>query len=194
MASDGAMTPTEPPKIPKAALSDPIQVEKAHPKSLPKNGTTKVLATFVTDGDSFYFNGGTTPEYECRLDVVDTPETAKPQHGKPKGQAYGEEATTYLKAMIENKEVDIHISGKAKGYKGQPGRNICQVEINGKDVDMELVKAGMGWLYRQYVVPGSQRFKDLYSAEQDAKANKRGLWADPNPEYPDKFRKRINSN
>lgn len=188
MAPDGSMTPTEPPKIPKAALSDPIQVEKANPKALPKNGTTKVVATFVSDGDTFQFNGGTTPAYTCRLDVVDAPETKKVKYNKP-GQPGGEEATAYLKAMIENKEVDIHIAGKDHN-----GRNICQVEINGKDVDMYLIKNGMGWLYRQYVVPGSQRFRELYSAEQDAKENKRGLWNDPNPEYPSKFRKRINSN
>lgn len=186
VGADGTVTPIEPPRIPKAALSEPVQVEKAHPENVPKKGSTRVVATFVTDGDSFYFNGGRTPAYECRLDVVDTPEVAHPKQGKPK-QAYGDEAASYLKAMIEKKEVDIHISGKDHN-----GRNICQVEINGKDVDLDLVKSGMGWLYRKYASPGSERYRELMSAEMDARQNKRGLWKDPDPEYPAHFRKRIN--
>ena len=187
VASDGSTAPSDPIKIPKGSLSKPVQVESARPGAVPKGQGTKVVATFVTDGDSFYFNGGKTPDYECRLDVVDAPETKKAKYNKP-GQPYGAEASAYLKSMIENKEVDIHISGS-----DSRGRNICQVEINGKDVDLELIKAGMGWLYRNYVTPGSPRYKELDAAEGVAKKNRVGLWKDNSPEYPENFRKRTSN-
>lgn len=191
MGSDGSVTAAPTIEIPKKALGEPVHVERARPGAVPKGQGTKVVATFVTDGDSFFFNGGSTPAYECRLDVVDTPETAKTKYNKP-GQPYGEEATAYLKKMIENKEVDIHVTGKAKGYNGKEGRNICQVEINGKGVDLELVKAGMAWVYQRFVIPGSARAEELNNAEQEARNKKKGLWKDPNPEYPEQFRIRTN--
>lgn len=186
VTGEGHAQPTEPVKIPKAALSKPVQVEVARPGAVPKGQSTKVVATFVTDGDSFYFNEGRTPDFECRLDVVDAPETRKAKYNKP-GQPYGEEAASYLRSMIENKEVDIHISGK-----DSDGRNICQVEINGKDIDLELVKGGMAWLYRRYAVPGSERYKELMDAENTARKNSKGIWKESNPEYPESFRRRTN--
>lgn len=53
------------------------------------------MATFVTDGDSFYFNGGKTPDYECRLDVVDAPETKKAKYNK-RDNRMGQEKLRHL--------------------------------------------------------------------------------------------------
>lgn len=186
VGTDGNTVPTEPLQVPKAALSKPVQVESARPGAVPKGQGTKVVATFVTDADSFYFNGGHTPAYECRLDVVEAPETVKPKLNKP-GQAYGEEATAYMKSLIENKEVDIHISGK-----DHHGRNICQVEFNGKDLNIDLLQHGMAWVYRRYAEPGSPYYRQLMEAENTAREKGIGLWKDSNPEYPEHFRKRIN--
>ena len=52
------------------------------------------------------------------------------------------------------------------------------------DVNAEMVRQGMAWVYRYYL-----RDKALLDVEKEAKAAKRGLWADPNPIPPWEWRK-----
>ena len=53
------------------------------------------------------------------------------------------------------------------------------------NVNQELVKEGWCWWFRRFV-PKDQTLKQL---EQEAKAAKKGLWADPNPMHPWLYRR-----
>ena len=52
------------------------------------------------------------------------------------------------------------------------------------DVNLQMVKEGLAWHYKKY-----SKATDLGKAEAEAKAGKKGLWADPNPVPPWEFRK-----
>jgi micrococcal nuclease len=54
---------------------------------------------------------------------------------------------------------------------------------DGKNLNQELVKAGMAWWYRKY-----SNDSTLGQLEEKARVAKRGLWADPNPMPPWDFR------
>ena len=56
------------------------------------------------------------------------------------------------------------------------GRTLARLEIGGRDVNRQMVEDGLAWHYTQY--DHDQR---LDAAERDARAAKRGLWADAAP-------------
>lgn len=64
------------------------------------------------------------------------------------------------------------------------------VLVDGHDVNLEQVRAGMAWWYRQYAKEQTPADRQLYElAENDARAAKRGLWADSQPVPPWEFRR-----
>jgi len=190
--STGKSTPTKDPvPMPKVTWKEPVQAVTINPiyAQLPQH---KVVATFMGDADTF---NATSTSYKtkgerakkaggiiCRIDSIEAPETAKPQYGK-KGQPYGEEATKILQQMVLNKEISIRVTKPTDGESNY-GRDVCQVEVAGKDVSVELIRAGAVWVYREFNHYG-QGVLDL---ESNARQSKLGLWELPNPVYPPDFR------
>jgi endonuclease YncB( thermonuclease family) len=105
------------------------------------------------------------------LDGIDAPELKQP-HGQDSKQA--------LSALVFGKSVTI----KPK-TKDRYGRTLARVEADGVDVSLMQAKTGMAWWYKQY----SPKDMEISNAEASAKADKRGLWADPSPVAPWDYRK-----
>lgn len=105
-----------------------------------------------------------------RLDGVDCPE---------KNQDFGSRAKQFT-SMVFSKEVEVQVKTIDK-Y----GRTVGRVFIEGKDLSLEIIKAGMGWHYKQY-----NQEQILSDAEQFAQGKKMGLWSMPNPTPPWEFRHR----
>jgi len=148
-----------------------MAVRASEPSSDPQRAT----ATFIEDGDGGKFRLGTGAEVTCRVAGVNAPETAKSFKNQP-NQAYGQEAKKVLERMILNKEVTIQVSYA----KDRHGRNICQVDIEGKDVSQELVRAGAAMVYARY-----NKNPALLGIQAEAKNAKRGLWQFPDPIDPE---------
>ena len=58
--------------------------------------------------------------------------------------------------------------------------------LDGRSINLELVEAGLAWWYEKYAPDDTP----LAEAEAKARAEKRGLWADPDAVPPWKWRKR----
>lgn len=97
-----------------------------------KDGDTVVVSP--VDGGQFF---------TCRLYGIDTPETAK--KGKA-GQPYGEEASRELKKLVLGQDVEVTTTGQ-KTYK----REVCIIKRDGIDINLEMVRRGYAWAYRQYL-------------------------------------------
>lgn len=54
-----------------------------------------------------------------------------------------------------------------------------------KDVNLEMIKAGMAWHYSHYDNTPSYKL-----AQEQAKKGKKGLWLDPNPINPYEWKKK----
>ena len=102
--------------------------------------------TRVTDGDTITVtqNGFKTT---IRLVGIDAPEKSRKKH-EP-GQPFSQTSTKYLAGMVLNKYVDIVPYGNDR-Y----GRTLGVVYVDGKNVNLEMVKAGLAEVYRGKPAPG----------------------------------------
>ncbi len=125
----------------------------------------------VVDGDTLRVirrEGGTV---KVRLYGIDCPE---------KGQRYGKEARRLAHRLSYGRVVLIESRGK-----GRYGRTIGNVILpGGENLIHELVRAGACWWYRRY----AKENETLKRLEGEAREAKRGLWANPNPVPPWKWR------
>ncbi len=68
--------------------------------------------------------------------------------------------------------------------KDRYGRTLARVTCDGIDANAEQVHRGLAWVYDRYVTD-----KGLYAVQTEAKAQRRGLWADANPVPPWEWRR-----
>jgi endonuclease YncB( thermonuclease family) len=96
--------------------------------------------TRVTDGDTIKISrDGTT--ITVRLVGIDAPETSK-RKNEP-GQPFSRKATKHFASLVLNKSVTVESSGTDR-Y----GRTLGVVFVNGKNVNLEMVKVGLAEVYR----------------------------------------------
>lgn len=127
------------------------------------------LVIRVRDGDSLVVRAGGIG-IEVRLDGVDSPELV---------QAYGRRAKRFTADLAFGREVRLLVKGR-DAY----GRELAEVMLgDGRSLNRELVSAGYAWWFRRH-----SNDRDLEERERQARAARRGLWADPNPVPPWVFR------
>jgi len=122
----------------------------------------------VTDGDTIQIRDSSA-EKTIRLVGIDAPELSHKK--REPSQPYAQTATKHLAGLVLNKMVEI------KGY-GQDryGRTLAVVFLGGKNVNLEMVKAGYAEVYRGTPAPGFDT-APYWKAEAEARAAKKGMWA-----------------
>lgn len=69
-------------------------------------------------------------------------------------------------------------------------REVAKILLDGKDINLQQVKDGFAWHYKEYQREQTADDRKLYAeAEDEARKAKRGLWFDENPQTPSNFRK-----
>jgi endonuclease YncB( thermonuclease family) len=130
----------------------------------------------IADGDTITVLDSTDTQHRIRLVGIDAPEL---------DQSFGSQSKQNLSEMIFGKEVTV-LYQKTDQY----GRMVGKILLEGKDINLEQVKAGMAWHYKFYENEQTPEDRDAYAkAEEEARAARRGLWQDPNPVEPYEFRK-----
>jgi len=127
----------------------------------------------VADGDTITVLTAENIQIKVRLYGIDCPE---------KKQDFGQKAKEFTASLVFDKQVDVKESEKDR-Y----GRTIGRVYRDGKYVNLEIIKAGFAWHYKQY-----SKDVDLADAESRARESKVGLWSGK-PIPPWEFRKIIKS-
>lgn len=116
----------------------------------------------ITDGDTITILDANRQQHKIRLAGIDAPE----QH-----QPFGDRSKQSIAALTFNKTVFV------EWRKIHRERLVGKVMVNGVDTNLEQVKAGMAWWYRDYAKEQSLADRRLYEqAEQQAKVQKIGLW------------------
>jgi len=122
----------------------------------------------VVDGDTFKIMWEDR-EFTVRLLGVDTPETVHPSKSV---EYFGEEASTYLKNIIQDKTIRLEFEErKMDAY----GRLLAYVFVEGQLVNAEIIREGYGVAYTRFDFNKRSEF-ERYEAE--AREAGRGLWED----------------
>lgn len=130
----------------------------------------------VQDGDSIIVLDDTFTEHRVRLGGIDAPE---------RSQAYGQAAKQSLARMVFGNTVSV-VWEKTDPY----GRTVGKVVFNGQDINLKQIQSGYAWHYRQY--QSEQRLDDreaYAAAEIEARRARLGLWQEPDPVPPWRYRR-----
>jgi endonuclease YncB( thermonuclease family) len=114
-------------------------------------------------------------QHKIRLQGIDAPE---------RGQAFGTKSKKNLSELVAGKTVvvDYHDYDRYQ-------RVLGKVLLDGEDVNLEQVEAGMAWHYKKYQEEQSVSDRVKYTdAEREARRQKLGLWRDPDPTPPWEYR------
>jgi endonuclease YncB( thermonuclease family) len=127
--------------------------------------TVKGRVVGITDGDTITLLDADKRQHKIRLDGIDAPES---------GQPFGGAAKRNLSDLAFNQEA-VAECGKVDRY----GREVCRVLVDGVDVCLEQIRAGMAWFFRRYAkeLPPDRR-EQYAGAEAQAIGERRGLWAE----------------
>lgn len=159
MASDSLdQTETRPLRLLSLSVCVGI-VALAASTSLARAETISGQAT-VVDGDTLIVTG-----QRIRLWGIDAPESAQQCDRETKPYPCGSEATKHLAALIQAGSVSCTVKTYDR-YK----RAVALCTSGSKDLSAEMVCAGWALAFVRYSA-------DYVGQEQDAKANKRGMWS-----------------
>jgi len=123
----------------------------------------------IADGDTITVLLDKT-QYKIRLEGIDAPE---------KGQAFGTKARRALGEKIAGQTVRVDWK-----QRDRYGRIVGRVYLGDRDISLEMVRDGMAWHFKRYSKEAA-----LGEAEREARADRRGLWADQKPIPPWEWRK-----
>ena len=129
----------------------------------------------VADGDTVTVLDSGNIQWKIRLMGIDAPE---------KKQAFGNRSKEHLSGLVFNKEVTVEYSKRDK-Y----GRIVGKILAEGLDANLEQVKTGMAWHYKQYQKEQTVEDRGSYAdAESVARSGKLGLWKDADQTSPWEWR------
>ena len=126
----------------------------------------------VVDGDtiSVNINGVNT---SVRMIGIDTPETVDPRKTV---QCFGQEASNKAKSILSNQMVQLELDSSQGKYDKYDRLLAYVFLIGGINFNELMIKEGYAYEYT-YSIP--YKYQSAFkSAQKEAQANKRGLWAD----------------
>lgn len=130
----------------------------------------------VSDGDTIRVTDLHGQKHKIRMAYIDAPELQ---------QAHGEASRKALAALLEGQSVEVAVFERDR-YR----REVAQVKLNGRDVNLIQLENGHAWHYVS-IARKKQRKADYQaygSAESSARSEHRGLWHAKNPQAPWEFR------
>ncbi len=175
-------------KDPSGELRSLIQWEKAVEGKvyLPQQASTLSGTGFtvvrVIDGDTIVVQSLVSARDDnagriitIRLLGIDAPEITHDSHGE---ELYSFEAKKFLEALTGNKKIELQFnSNKTDVY----GRILAFLFVEGKDVQQELLRAGLARVYLRFP---SSRETEYLAYEMEARREGRGIWTIDNASIP----------
>lgn len=135
---------------------------------------TNALVTKAVDGDTLHVRLDDDTEATVRLLGVNTPETVDPRRPV---ECFGKEASAFTKAMTDGKRVRLEADPQADEV-DKYGRLLRNIFLeDGTDMNAALVKEGYAYAYVDFPQDKTRK-AELMRLEEEARDQKRGLWAD----------------
>lgn len=133
----------------------------------------KIVA--VSDGDTVTVLDSDKKQHKIRLAGIDAPESDQP---------FGRASKENLSKLVYGKHVTV-VWEKVDRYR----RTVGKILLDGQDINLEQVKAGLAWHYKKYQDEQSPEERKIYAlAETEARTAKLGLWNDGRSIEPGRWR------
>lgn len=131
--------------------------------------------TAVKDAERVVLDYG-DGSYDVRVLGVDAPEP---------GQPFADEARAFVRERVLGRDGAMRFK-----YRDDAGEMVARLLVDGQDVGLELVRAGLAWRIPsvRYKPTAEGRADALTAAELEARAAGRGIWSAPRPVAPWIFR------
>ena len=122
----------------------------------------------MADGATITLLDVNNRQHKMRLSGIDAPEV---------GQPFGRASKQHLAERLAHRQVVAGCS-KIDRY----GREVCMVVVDGVNVSLKQIEVGMAWYFRRHAneLPRDRR-RMCADMETQARAERRGLWADAEP-------------
>ncbi len=132
----------------------------------------------VLDGDSLIVRDARGGEVEIRIHGIDAPERRQP---------YSNASRRALSERLSEAELVVE-----PYTRDRYDRVVAKLTVDGRDLGLEQIEAGLAWHYKQYAEEQSRKDRQLYAAAEDrARTGRLGLWADREPVPPWEFRQSL---
>jgi endonuclease YncB( thermonuclease family) len=130
----------------------------------------------VGDGDTVTVRDADSAQHRVRFFAIDAPESA---------QEFGPESKAHLSSRVLGKPVCVVVIEKDR-Y----GREVGTVFVDGEDMNLAQLRAGLAWHYKAHQREQSATDRAAYDkAEDQARAERQGLWKEPVAIAPWDYRK-----
>jgi endonuclease YncB( thermonuclease family) len=163
------------------AVAQQAPAPAPQPAAAPGNNIQLVIegkVINVHDGDTVTVLDQYGKKFHIRLQGIDAPELK---------QEFGTVSQQNLARLVVGKQVSIFWT-KVDKYR----RTVGTIKIDGRDINIEQVKAGLAWHFKKYQDEQEPADRITYAAaEQQARAAKLGLWQDPSPTVPGDWRQAV---
>jgi endonuclease YncB( thermonuclease family) len=138
----------------------------------------------VSDGDTITVLDSENKRIRVRINGIDAPEKGR----KPvPGQPYADKSRQHMLDLAKGKAALVTWH-KQDRY----GRFIGRVDVDGVDVGLEQLRAGLAWVYREYLGEVAPADRPTYlAAERQAQEARAGLWGEGKPVPPWEWRKAV---
>ncbi|KUO54674.1 MAG: hypothetical protein APF78_03885 [Sphingomonadales bacterium BRH_c3] len=87
----------------------------------------------------------------------------------------------FLTDQMETGRIDYYLNGTCGAGIVKQARSVT------RNIELEMIVNGWAWVIERYTF---EREEEYFAAQEDAKRNRRGLWAMDHPEPPWKFKQR----
>jgi endonuclease YncB( thermonuclease family) len=155
-----------------AAIALALLVFAAHAETI----TGRVVS--VADGDTLTVLDASNTQHKIRLAGIDAPERKQP---------FGTVSRQHLAQLAFGKAVLV-VHNKKDRY----GRQVGKVAVDGVDVGLEQIKAGLAWHYKAYEREQPTEDRAAYAgAELVARSARLGLWSEASAVPPWEWRHRM---
>ena len=141
-------------------------------------GEIQGVVVAIADGDTLTVLDAAQQQHKVRFAFIDAPEKAQP---------YGQRARQALSEQLFRQQVRVEVIEQDR-Y----GRNVGRVWRQDADINLAMVRQGYAWHYRQYAqkTQSSDDFSRYQQAQQQAEAQRLGLWQQSTPQAPWDWRQR----
>ncbi len=134
-------------------------------------GPSRGTVATVVDGDTVKLESGETVRYL----MVDTPEVTS-----GKNECWGAQAKDFNVTLVRGREIELTYDQQCTDHFD---RLLAYVKVGGVEVNTTLVERGYACML--YIAPnGTPRVDEFTALEDQARADKKGLWGNCSPLPP----------